>query len=100
MLIVFGLVLAACAGILVWCAAARWWHPLVIGFLWIPVFPLVAHWLTGDVSHYLPPGVFSEGAQGKDEITVASALSTIVVAVAAAALVVWAGRVGWKRLRA
>jgi hypothetical protein len=92
MLILLGLALAAAAASLVWCATSRWWHRLIIAVLWIPFFPLVARWLTGDVSRYLPPAAFSEGAQGKDEIILASAFATIVIAVAAAALMVWAGR--------
>ena len=100
MLLLLGLVLAAGTAFLVWCASARWWHALVIGVLWIPLFPLVSAWLTGDVSRYLPAGAFSEGIRGKDEIIVASALSTIIVAIAAAALLFWIARITLKRRRA
>ena len=99
MLVLLGLALAAGTAFLVWCASRRWWHALVICVLSVPLFPLVARWLTGDVSAYLPPATFSEGAQGKDEVIVASALSTIIIAIAAAALLFWAARIALNRLR-
>ena len=99
MLILLGFALAAAAASLIWCATSRWWHPLIIAVLWIPLLPLVASWLTGDVSRYLPAGVFSEGIHGKDEIIVASVLSTMLVSIVAAALLVWVARVALPRLR-
>src|SRR6266446_3415800 len=99
MLAIYGIALSAVAGLLVWCASARCRYILVIAVLWIPFFPLVARWLTGDVSHYLPQGTFSEGAQGKDEIVIASAYSTIMVAIVIAALLFWAIRTGWKLIK-
>jgi hypothetical protein len=89
--------LAAGAGLLVWCAAARWWHYAVIAVACVPLFPLIAHSLTGDISRWLPEAAFSAGAAGKDEIVLASAYSTIVLAVAFAAAIFWAIRIGWQR---
>jgi len=99
MLWLLGLLLAAVTGALVWCASARWWHALIIAVLWMPLSPLVANWLTGDVSRYLPPGAFAEGIEGRDEVIVASVVSTMLLAIAAAALLVWAARVALTRLR-
>jgi hypothetical protein len=97
-LILCGLVLAALAGVLVWCASTRWWHYLVIAIAWVPLFPLVAQHLTGDVSSYLPASVFSAGHAGKDEVVLASAYSTIVLAIIFAAAGFWVIRRGWQRL--
>ena len=95
-LIVCGLALAALAGALVFAAASRWWHYVVIGLAWLPLFPLVARHLTGDVSHYLPANAFSDGPDAKEEIILASAYATIVLAVMFAAAAFWAIRLGWQ----
>jgi hypothetical protein len=97
-MILCGLGLAALAGVLVWCAATHWWHYLIIALAWLPLFPLVAQHLTGDVSRYLPDSAFSAGIAGKDEIVLASVYSTIVLAIMFAAAAFWAIRVGWQVL--
>jgi hypothetical protein len=97
-LIVCGLGLTALAGVLVWGAATRWWHYLVIAVAWVPLFPLVAQHLTGDVSRYLPDSAFSAGIAGKDEIVLASVYSTIVLAIILAAAGFWAIRRSWQVL--
>ena len=93
------LALAGLAGLAAWCAATRWWHYLVMAVAWVPLFPLVATRLMGDVSRYLPEGTFSEDSRGKDEIILASVYSTVMLAFIFAALALWAIRVGWRRLR-
>ena len=93
------LALGGLAALAAWCAATRWWHYVVMAVACVPLFPLVARWLTGDVSRYLPADTFSEGSSGKDEIVLASIYSTVVLAVIVAALVLWAIRVGWRLTR-
>ena len=93
------IVLAGLAGLAAWCAATRWWHYLVMAVAWVPLFPLVATRLMGDVSRYLPESTFSDDSSGKDEIVLASVYSTVMLAFIFAALALWAIRVGWRRLR-
>ena len=93
------LALAALAGVLVWCAAERWWHYLVIAVAWLPLFPWVAMHLIGDVSRYLPDSAFSEGSRGKDEIVLVSAYATVALAIMLAAVGFRAIRVAWRRMR-
>ena len=97
-LVIAGLVLATLAGLLVWRAATRWWHRLVIVLIGVALFPAVAGWLTGDVSVYLPPRTFSDGTEGKDQIVVASAVATILIAIILAACLWAAGAVIWRNL--
>jgi len=87
--ILYAIGLAAMAGIAVRYASTRRWHTLIIAVLWIPFFPLVARWLTGDISAYLPEDAFSAGADGKDEFIWASIYATVMIAVTAAALLWW-----------
>jgi len=88
-LVTAGLVLAALTALCVWRAADRFWHGLLIVLLGLILFPVVASWLTGDVSRYLPAGSFSEGADGKDQIVFASVTVTLFVAVMLVACI-WA----------
>jgi hypothetical protein len=88
-LTLYALALATIAGIAVWFASARWWHALIIAVMWVPFFPPVARWLTGDISAYLPGNAFSEGARGKDEFIWASIYATVMIAVIAAAVLWW-----------
>ena len=94
-----GLALAALAALAARCAAARWWHYLLLAVAWVPPFPLIEKWLTGDVSRYLPEGTFSEGGRGKDEIVLASVYATFALAFIVAALALWAIRVGCGQVR-
>ena len=98
-LAVYCLALGGLAALAAWCAATRWWHYLVMAVAWVPLFPLVATRLMGDVSRYLPEGTFSDDSSGKDEIVLASVYSTVMLAFIFAALALWAIRVGWRRLR-
>ena len=93
------LTLAGLAGLVAWCAATRWWHYLVMAVVSVPLFPLVATRLMGDVSRYLPPGTFSDDSSGKDEIIVVSIYSTVMLAFIFAALALWAIRIGWRLLK-
>ena len=82
----YAVALAAISGIAVWYASGRWWHVLIIAILSLPLFPLVAHWLTGDISPYLPEDAFPHG---KDALIWASVYATVVIAVIAAAMLWW-----------
>ena len=77
----FMIALAVLAGLMVCCAAARWWHVAVILLGALPLFPLIARSLTGDLSRDLPEATFAAGAEGKDQIILVSAYATIAVAI-------------------
>jgi hypothetical protein len=98
-LVISGLVLAALTGCVVWWVTDRFWHSLVIVVLAVALFPLVAGSLTGDVSRYLPAGTFAEGADGKDQIVLASAVATILIAVILATCIWVVAAAAWRRLR-
>jgi carbon starvation protein CstA len=99
LLVIVAIALLALAAMVVWLAADRWWHYPIIAVAWVLFFPLIARWLTGDVSQYFPAQTFSEGARGKDEIIYASIYATIIIAVALAAAVFWAIRLVWRGAR-
>ena len=94
-----GFVLAALTAFFVWRAADRFWHGFVILGLAIALFPLVARWLTGDLSRYLPGGIFFGGADGKDQIALASAVATILVAIMLAAGIWSAATAIWRHIQ-
>lgn len=89
--------LLALTGWLIWIAADRIRDYFIIGVLTVALFPLLATTLTGDVSLYLPTSTFSAGIQGKDEVIVASALTTFFFAAALAAIVTFVVKVSRKR---
>ena len=68
-----------------WRAADRFWHFLVIVALAAALLPLVAHGPAGDVSRYLPTGLFPDGADGKDQVVLASAAATVLISAVLAA---------------
>ena len=73
-------------------------HCLAVIALAVLLFPMVAHGPTGDISRYIPAGIFSEGADGKDQVVLVSAAATILVSVALAACV-WATVLAiWRRV--
>jgi hypothetical protein len=92
MLILLGLALAAATAFLVRRAASSRADLVLIAILSLPLMPLAAMSITGDVSRYLPPDMFSDGHSGVGEIALASAFASLVTAVCVAALAVWAGR--------
>lgn len=94
-LLLCGAVLLVLTAFAVRCAAARSWHYLAIAALSVPLFPLAGVTVTGDVSRYLPDWAFSEGAGLKDQIVGASIVATLLVAVMAAAVLVWIARHLW-----
>ena len=92
MLLVLGLALALATAFLVRRAASSRADLVLIAILSFPLMPLAAMSITGDVSRYLPPDVFSDGHSGVGEIVLASAFVTVVVAVCVASLAVWVVR--------
>jgi hypothetical protein len=95
-LALIGLMLFTLAGYLVWRAANRLWHVLVIMLLAALLFPIVASGLIGDPSYYLPAGTFSKGIEGKDQIVVASAVATILISIILAACTWTAAKAAWR----
>jgi len=91
-----GIALLAIAGVLVWLAAERWWHYLVIAVAWVPLFPLVATYVTGDISPYLPAGAFP--GNDKDLFIWLSIYATIMIAIMFAAIGFWAIKIAWQRV--
>lgn len=74
----------AIALFLMYRASSQWWHYILILLLAVPLLRLSLLY-TGDVSRHFPPGSFDEGAEGKDQIIVASASSTVLQALMMAA---------------
>ncbi|HEY1472650.1 MAG TPA: hypothetical protein VGF53_01045 [Pseudolabrys sp.] len=99
MLAIAGLALAALTLYLVWWSSDRSWHTLAIVALAVPLIPLLAASITGDVSRCLPAWIFSEGADGKDQIVIASAAATIMLALILAACAWRAATAAWRWLR-
>lgn len=83
-LVLLVLTIAAC-GI----AVRGLFSTLAVAALSFPAMWLLARYVFGDVSRYLPVTTFSEGADGKDQVIVASILCTILGGVIAAACLVW-----------
>jgi hypothetical protein len=98
-LTLIGLGLVALTGYLVWCATSRLWHLMIIFVMPALLFPIVAARLTGDVSRYLPAGTFSEGIDGKDQIVLASAGATILIAIIFAACAWGAAKTVWRSVQ-
>ena len=88
--------MAALAALLVWRTAERARDYLAIAALALPICPLLAMGPTGDMSRHFPRA-FSDGPDGVGEIVLASALSTILIAVILAALLWWFAKVCWRR---
>jgi hypothetical protein len=76
----------AAAGWLVRIAARRWWDYLVIALVTAALVRPTVHHVTGDVSRYLPGAIWSDGSDGKDQIIIVSAVSTVLWPLMATAL--------------
>ena len=87
-----GVMLTALAGFAVWSVAQRVRHVVLIAALAILLMPLLAYTITGDVSRYLPAGMFRDGISGKDDVILASVAATLLLAVLLATFVVATGR--------
>jgi hypothetical protein len=96
-LVLAGLLLTALAGLLVWRVAERFWHIVAIAILAVPLMPLFALSITGDVSQYLPDWLASDA--DKDAIIVASVAATLLLAVIVATAVFGVGKLAWRNMR-
>jgi len=94
-----GLILALLTIYVVWRVVDRFWQMLAIVALAIVLFPLVASRLAGDVSLFLPAWMFSQGADSKDQIVLASGMATVFVSLILAACIWKAALMGWRRFR-
>jgi len=95
-LAIAAVLLTALAALSVWWAADRFWHAPAVLILALPLFPLAASQLTGDVSRYLPAYTFSKGIEGKDQIMVASAAASLLVAIILAACIWGVAKMIWR----
>lgn len=87
-------------------ATRRWWDYVVILLLTVVLVPLLAN-VTGDMSVWLPSAIWSDGFEGKDQIIVVSASSSILLPLLLAAGLLWvvkrvidtarANRLDWRR---
>jgi len=83
----------------VWRAAERLRDYFIIVFCAVALFPLVITGaITGDMSRYFPAGTFAHGFEGKDQIIIVSAITTILVALMLAALMLRAIKFLWRKL--
>jgi riboflavin transporter FmnP len=57
----------------------RWWDYVVIAGLTAALVRPILMIATGDVSVWLPVGIWSDGFDGKDQIIVASAMTTVLL---------------------
>ncbi len=97
-LAVAGLALAVLAGLAVWSVTGRFWHLLVIAAIAVPLMPLLATTVTGDVSRYAPGWLFADAASGKDDVVIASVAATFFIAILLAAFVFGLGKAVWRLL--
>jgi hypothetical protein len=65
-----------------------WKEVLAIGVLTLPLMPLLATRVFGDVSHFLPVNMFSDGLAGKDQIILTSAFCALFGAIILATMIV------------
>jgi len=93
------LVLLVIAGFAVRAFARRWWDYPLTALFTVLLFPVLANSITGDISRYVPLSAFDEGGYGKDQIVIASILSTVLVGVILSAGAIGLVRWGWQRLR-
>ena len=85
----------------VWRAAERLRDYLVIVFCAVALFPLlITGRVTGDMSRYFPADTFAHGFEGKDQIIIVSVMTTILLALTLAAMLVRAVKLVWRKLRA
>jgi hypothetical protein len=86
--IAFLLVLLAVTTGLVRVAARTWWEFLVVAVLAAVLLRPVELFITDDASRWLPPWLWSDGADGKDQIVDVGALATLLLPVIGGCLLV------------
>jgi hypothetical protein len=81
-------------------AARRWWdYPAIVGLaaaLIVPLYRLA----TGDISRYLPAAIWSDDADGKDQIIMASIASTFLLPLIVSASSIIVVKTIWRRIKA
>jgi hypothetical protein len=88
LLIAIALVMACVASLRL--SVRDWKEALAIGALTLALMPLLATRVFGDVSRFLPAGLFSDGLAGKDQIIFTSAFCTLFGAIILATAIVGA----------
>jgi hypothetical protein len=68
---------------------------LLAGALIVPLYNA----FTGHISRYLPPAIWSDGADGKDQIIMASIGFTFLLPLIVAALAIIAAKAIWRRIK-
>jgi hypothetical protein len=96
-LLAAGLLLTLMTGLLVWFVVERVWHLVGIAVLAVPLMPLFAVSVTGDVSRYLPDWLASDA--DKDFVIIASVAATLLLAVIVATGVFGVGKWAWRGMR-
>lgn len=86
LLIAIALVIAAATSLRL--SARDWKEVLAIGVLTLPLMPLLATRVFGDVSRFLPAHMFSDGLAGKEQIILTSAFCTLFGAIILATVIV------------
>ncbi len=79
----------AAVAFLVRVAARRWWDYIVIAVLTAALVRPTEHYVTGDISRYLPDAIWSDGSESKEQIIYASASSTILLPLIVSAFAVY-----------
>jgi hypothetical protein len=88
LLIVIALVIASAVSLRL--SVRDWKEVIAIGALTLPLMPLLATTVFGDVSRFFPCGMFAEGLAGNDQIIFASAFCTLFGAIILATMIVGA----------
>jgi hypothetical protein len=81
-------VLTLAAAIAVRRSVRGWGSAVAVALLSVVLVPVLVAHVFGDVSRLLPPGAFSDGADGKDQIILAGILWTFPCAVSASSILV------------
>lgn len=95
-LLAAGLLLTLMTGLLVWIVVERVWHLVAIAVLAVPLMPLFALSITGDVSRHLPDWLASDA--DKDAIIVANVAATLLLAIIVATGAFGIGKLVWRSL--
>jgi hypothetical protein len=87
------------AALLVRIVARRWLDYLAISALTVALILPTEHYVTGDVSRYLPDAIWSDGSDGKDQIIYASAASTVLLPLIISVIAFYLLRQTWRAPR-
>ena len=90
--------LLAATGYVVYRVSGRFWQAAVVLIAAFFLYAPCADHLTGDVSRFLPSSFFAEGLDGKDQIVLASAVATLVVALILATAVWCTAFLVWRHV--